>query len=117
MDYYEGSAFKEPPSDGVYVYGLFIDGGKWDQALKELDDANVGTLYSKLPGVWFEPEQHHELGVGLYECPLYKTSVRAGALSTTGQSTNFVLALELPSQKPAKHWILQGTALLCQLDD
>jgi len=117
LEYYEGSAFKQPPKDGVYVYGLFIDGGKWDQALKELDDANVGTLYSKLPGVWFEPEQHHKLAAGLYECPLYKTSVRAGALSTTGQSTNFVLALELPSQKPAKHWILQGTALLCQLDD
>ncbi|PNH11753.1 Dynein heavy chain 12, axonemal [Tetrabaena socialis] len=55
----------------------------------------------------------------LYDCPLYRTSVRAGVLSTTGQSTNFVLhlGLRIAEDRDSDFWVMQGVAALCALDD
>lgn len=52
-----------------------------------------------------------------YKCPLYRTSARAGTLSSTGHSTNFVTAVDLPSKHLSDFWVMRGIAMLCQLDD
>jgi dynein heavy chain len=52
------------------------------------------------------------------DCPLYKTSTRAGTLSTTGHSSNFVMSVSLPCVPGTQdHWLRRGVALLCMLDD
>ena len=70
-----------------------------------------------MPVVHFLPTTSARQKDGYYVCPLYKTSVRKGTLSTTGHSTNYILDLSIPSNQPEDFWILKGTALLCQLDD
>ena len=49
--------------------------------------------------------------------PVYKTSVRAGTLSTTGHSTNFIIGVDCPSTRKPSYWVLKGAAFLCQLND
>ncbi|KAI5075577.1 hypothetical protein GOP47_0009653 [Adiantum capillus-veneris] len=106
-----------PPSDGIYINGLFLDGARWDRDLQCLSEAFPGEMHSKLPIVHFTPIVNYKPPADEYQCPLYKTHVRAGVLTTTGASSNFVLNVSLgihPRTNP-DFWILQGVALLCQI--
>lgn len=103
--------------DGVYVYGLFLDGARWERDNRLVEDQLPGELYCKMPVIHFLPSDEFESDGHEYTCPVYKTSVRAGVLSTTGQSTNFILPIDLPTEEPPEHWTLRGAALLCQLND
>jgi dynein heavy chain len=70
-----------------------------------------------LPAMHILPKSEIEYSGIRYEAPLYKTSVHGGAVSTTGRSANFVVAVLLPSNQQQKYWILKGTALLTQITD
>ncbi|KAK5640059.1 hypothetical protein RI129_010870 [Pyrocoelia pectoralis] len=107
----------ETPVDGVLIHGLFTDAGLFDHVNMILVDPNPGEINPPLPGVLLLPTTQTPNMENRYVCPLYKTSVRAGTLSTTGHSTNFVIAVLLPSKEPQSYWILKGTALLTQVTD
>lgn len=77
----------------------------------------TGEINPALPAIHLLPVTEMPENDTRYVCPLYKTSVRAGTLSTTGHSTNFVIAVLLPSRELQSYWILKGTALLTQVTD
>ncbi|KXS09529.1 hypothetical protein M427DRAFT_128896 [Gonapodya prolifera JEL478] len=106
--------------DGVLIRGLFLEGARWDPQKRILQDSFPMEMYSTMPLVRFLPTQTPQIADGqnkLYVAPLYKTAARAGTLSTTGHSTNFVLSINVPSDRPQEYWIAKGCALLCQLSE
>lgn len=72
--------------DGVLIHGLFMDGFRWDDEQMTIEDSLPGEMSAVLPVVHMEPQMDYEAPEGLYFAPLYKTSARAGVLSTTGTS-------------------------------
>lgn len=125
----DGGALSVQPSDGCYIHGLFLEGAAWDENKKALIEALPKELYQQFPPIWLNPKVDRKLPTGgVYSCPVYKTLTRAGTLSTTGHSTNFVLTIELPSNDAcsgtfskycetfSRHWILRAAALFCELN-
>lgn len=151
--------YDKPPKDGIFVYGLFIEGARWNMNKRCLDEQLPGEMTSSMPVIHFLPkvmrdktqpqvdqrkrkpvrkqgssdnpssseseddddedEQTKQQYSRKYKCPVYKTSVRAGTLSTTGQSTNYILAIDLNMAQMGiqEHWALRGTALISMLND
>ncbi|KAK7490596.1 hypothetical protein BaRGS_00018199, partial [Batillaria attramentaria] len=109
----------KPPDDGAFVWGLFLDGARWDRQHGVLAEQLPKVLNEALPVMRLKPALMARIDTSdnRYRCPVYKTSERKGTLSTTGHSTNFVLPILLNTEKKVAHWIMRGCACLCQQND
>lgn len=123
------------PDDGCFIYGLFLEGARWDKKVKTLIDPKPKELFSPMPTIHMLPQKDRATPTSdIYRCPVYKILTRTGTLSTTGHSTNFVTWIEIPSNKPTifrsslvsetnaqirfcdqDYWIKAGVACFCAL--
>ncbi|CAH8871669.1 unnamed protein product [Trichobilharzia szidati] len=102
------------PEDGVLVHGLYMDGFRWDDKTMQVTDSILGEMLAVMPVLHMKPEMDYTPDPSHYIAPLYKTAARAGVLSTTGMSTNFIVAVPLKTNKPPAYWIEMGSSLLCE---
>ena len=78
------------PEDGVLIHGLFTDGYRWDDETMACADSLPGEMNGILPMLHMLPEMDFEPPEADYRSPLYKTSARAGVLSTTGKCDGYL---------------------------
>lgn len=51
---------EEKPEDGVYVYGLYMDGARFDRDTQQIADQFPTIMYDKLPVIWFKPMDNYK---------------------------------------------------------
>lgn len=106
------------PPEGIHVYGMYLEGCKWDAVNRMLGESDPKILYSRMVMMWFKPVVKSQINYkDIYECPLYKTIERKGVLATTGHSSNFCLIVHMPTNMPESHWIKRGVAMVCSLNE
>jgi dynein heavy chain len=110
---------KQPPAEGCYIHGLFLDGAAWSRAESNLVESEPKQLYVPLPVLYVtanlkeeeRKSRREQFGQqGPYECPCYKYRAR------TDRYLIFNVNLRCTSDRNPSFWILRGAALLCNID-
>ncbi|XP_041649230.1 dynein heavy chain 5, axonemal [Cheilinus undulatus] len=97
----------QPPAEGVYVYGLYLEGAGWDRRGCKLVDSKPKVLFEMMPVIRMYAENNGVKDSRLYSCPIYKKPVRT--------DMNYIAAVDLKTSLSPEHWILRGVALLCDV--
>ncbi|XP_040900387.1 dynein heavy chain 5, axonemal isoform X1 [Toxotes jaculatrix] len=97
----------QPPAEGVYVYGLYLEGAGWDRRNCKLIDSKPKVLFEMMPVIRMYAENNGVKDSRLYSCPIYKKPVRT--------DMNYIAAVDLKTSLSPEYWILRGVALLCDV--
>ncbi|XP_034620518.1 dynein heavy chain 8, axonemal [Trachemys scripta elegans] len=97
-----------PPAEGVYIYGLYLDGAGWDRRNSKLTEPTPKILFTILPVVHiFAVNTIGPKDPKLYVCPIYKKPRRT--------DLTYITVIYLRTVVSPDHWILRGVALLCDI--
>ncbi|EFJ08553.1 hypothetical protein SELMODRAFT_185288 [Selaginella moellendorffii] len=109
----EESDIQEPPKEGIYVKGLFLEGAGWDSKNECLTEPKPMELIVPMPIILFKPVVNKKkVPKGLYMCPLFLYPIRTG----TRERPSFLLNVALKTGNASPdHWVKRGTALLLSL--
>ncbi len=92
--------------DACHVYGLYMEGARWDSAAGCIDEARMKELYPRMPVITIKALPLSKVDrKDQYECPLYKTQARG---------PTYVVGLWLRTKQPARKWVIAGVG--CLLD-
>ncbi|XP_066487525.1 dynein axonemal heavy chain 11 [Tiliqua scincoides] len=96
--------YGHPPREGAYVFGLFMEGARWDIQAGVIVEARLKDLTSVMPVIFVRaiPVDKQETK-HIYKCPVYKTKIRG---------PTYVWTFNLKSKEKSAKWVLAGVALL-----
>ncbi|MCJ8738612.1 hypothetical protein PDJAM_G00037770 [Pangasius djambal] len=97
-------AMTTAPRDGAFIYGLFMEGARWDIQSGAIADALLKELTPAMPVIFLNaiPMDRQETK-NVYECPVYKTRMRG---------PTYVWTFNLKTKEKPTKWVLASVCLL-----
>jgi dynein heavy chain len=114
---YDIEKVRDVPDEGQNIYGLFLEGAKWNRFEGRLDESDPKKLFSQMPVIHVTAvtakEKKAKTGGdygphGPYECPVYKYPKRTDKY--------LIFRMNLKTQENPDHWKLRGVAMLCSTE-
>ena len=129
-----GDIASPPPAEGVHVYGMFLEGARFDNERKCLDESQPKLLFSPAPSMWFKPRKKkkeapvwHVLVSGvshfkarrqtlddrpLHQLCAYDRPAQWGRRSALGEKGSCLCVVKVINAMPCLHIIAYFNALL-----
>ena len=107
---------REPPEEGQYIYGLFLEGAKWNKQEGRLEESDPKKLFVSMPVIHVTAVTAKERKArggdygpyGPFDCPVYKYPKRTDKY--------MVFRLNLKTDINPSHWRLRGVCCLCSTE-
>eukprot|EP01063_Lacrimia_lanifica_P018008 TRINITY_DN2498_c0_g1_i2.p1 TRINITY_DN2498_c0_g1~~TRINITY_DN2498_c0_g1_i2.p1 ORF type:complete len:1214 (+),score=616.18 TRINITY_DN2498_c0_g1_i2:88-3642(+) len=106
------------PNEGVYVYGLYLEGAGWDKNKQRLKDPLPKEPPRELPVLYVtavqgddgkkQPGGRNKQVINKFDCPVYKYPKR--------NDINWVFDVQLNCEEEKHFWQLRGACLLCSVE-
>jgi len=94
--------------EGVYIFGLYLDGASWDRRNCRLTEAHAKVLFTLLPVVhMYAINSTAPKDPRLYQCPVYKKPNRT--------DLTYITFMVLKTTQGPDLWTLRGVAALCDI--
>jgi len=97
-------------SQGAYVFGLQVEGARWDSNGNSLEESEPKRQFSVVPVVNCKAVQMStstKEEKGLYMCPVYKTDQRGAT---------YVFTAQMKTKHSPQKWILAGVAMILDVE-
>lgn len=102
----------ERPKYGCYIAGLYLEGAAWDLEAGQLRKQDPKVLVTELPILQIIPIEANKLKLAnTFRAPVYVTQARRNAMGV-----GLVLDADLSTAEHSSHWVLQGVALVLNID-
>ncbi|KDO33137.1 hypothetical protein SPRG_01949 [Saprolegnia parasitica CBS 223.65] len=100
-------ALDAPSRDGQFVYGLSLEGARWDMGSGVIDVSHPKEMSCQMPIINIRAVLATGLAAAnIFECPVYRTQQRG---------PTYICTAQLRSKAPPAKWVLAGAVLVLEV--